>query len=183
MGLGNPGDQYTHTRHNIGFLAVDEIAHFNDFPPFKLKNNALVSEHTIGRHKVTLIKPQTFMNLSGQAVGEIARFYKVPIEKIYVIHDDLDLAHGKLKIKQGGGNGGHNGLKSLDAHIGNNYWRIRIGIGHPGDKNLVSPYVLGKISQTEAKLFEEQLYNIARNFKTLIEGNRPLFLTKVAEKI
>ena len=180
VGLGNPGDQYSNTRHNIGFIAIDEIAHFNDFPPFKLKHKALISEHTIGDKKVILAKPQTYMNLSGQSVSEIANFYKIPIESIYVIHDDLDLAHGKLKIKQDGGNGGHNGLRSMDAHLGSNYWRLRIGIGHPGHKDMVTPYVLGKITPTEAKIFEDLIYNIGRNFKILISSDHQLFLTRVA---
>ena len=113
VGLGNPGAQYTNTRHNIGFMAIDAIAHFYDFPPFKLKHNALISEHIIGQQNVILVKPQTFMNLSGQAVGELARFYKIAPEAIYAIHDDLDLSLGQLKVKQGGGNGGHNGLKEF----------------------------------------------------------------------
>jgi PTH1 family peptidyl-tRNA hydrolase len=181
VGLGNPGEQYVNTRHNVGFMAVDAVAHFYDFPPFKLKNNALISEHTIGEQKVILVKPQTYMNLSGQTVGELARFYKIAPDQIYAIHDDLDLCPGKIKIKQGGGHGGHNGLRSMDAHLGKNYWRVRLGIGHPGNRDLVTPYVLGKISATEAKIFEEQLYNIARNFKTLVSGNRELFLTKMSE--
>lgn len=150
VGLGNPGPQYVLNRHNIGFMVLDTISEsYANFSSPKLKFRSVIQEGMIGSHKVVLCKPQTFMNLSGEAVQQLLTFYKVPVEKIYVFHDDLDLEFGKVKVKQGGSNGGHNGLKSLDQHMGANYWRIRLGISHPGHKDAVSKYVLSNFSKAE----------------------------------
>lgn len=141
-GLGNPGSDYAKNRHNIGFMAVDAVHHAHGFSPWRSRFSANVSEGRLGSEKVLLLKPETFMNLSGQAVGEALRFFKLDADAVTVVHDELDLAPGKVRIKRGGGNGGHNGLKSIDAHIGKEYRRVRLGIGHPGHKDLVSGYVL-----------------------------------------
>ncbi|MDZ7603170.1 MAG: aminoacyl-tRNA hydrolase, partial [Hoeflea sp.] len=142
-GLGNPGPQYARNRHNVGFMAVDEIARRHSFSGFSKKFRGEIAEGTIADQKVLLLKPMTFMNLSGDSVGDALRFYKLSPADLIVLHDELDIAPGKLKLKTGGGNGGHNGLKSIDAHCGKDYKRLRIGIGHPGHKDRVSPYVLG----------------------------------------
>lgn len=131
VGLGNPGAEYQFTRHNIGFLSLDTLQEDNHFSPWKEKFKGLVSEGTIGNQKILLLKPQTYMNLSGQSVSLAMQFYKITPENVIVIHDDLDLDPGKVRMKQGGGHGGHNGLRDIDKRIGKNYWRIRLGIGHP----------------------------------------------------
>lgn len=161
VGLGNPGDTYARTRHNVGFMAIDHLAAEHGFSPFRLKFSSLVAEGTLGGHKVLLCKPQTFMNLSGRAVREILNFYKIPLTSLYVFHDDLDLEPNRIKIKQGGGSGGHNGLTSLDSLVGKDYWRIRIGIGHPGHRDLVTPYVLGPFSKNEHREVEEMLSTLS----------------------
>lgn len=150
-GLGNPGSQYAGNRHNIGFMAVDAIQRRPGFSPWSKKFKALISEGELAGEKVLLIKPQTFMNLSGEAVGEAMRFYKLGPENLTAIYDELDLPAAKARIKTGGGHGGHNGVKSLDAHCGREYRRLRLGIGHPGAKELVHNHVLGdfaKVDQT-----------------------------------
>uniref|UniRef100_A0A7C1P4V1 Peptidyl-tRNA hydrolase n=1 Tax=Agrobacterium albertimagni TaxID=147266 RepID=A0A7C1P4V1_9HYPH len=146
-GLGNPGAQYQKNRHNIGFMAVDAIQRRHGFSPWAKKFKAEISEGTLAGEKVMLIKPQTFMNLSGESVGEAMRFYKLGPEDIVAIYDELDLLPGKARIKTGGGHGGHNGIKSLDAHCGLNYRRLRLGIGHPGDKSKVHNHVLGDFAK------------------------------------
>jgi PTH1 family peptidyl-tRNA hydrolase len=144
VGLGNPGARYARQRHNIGFMALDAVARAYDFAPWRSKFSSLISEGQLGGVKVLLQKPQTFMNLSGHAVAEAARFYKVPLEQIVVCHDELDLVAGKVRIKTGGGVAGHNGLRSIAAQLGSpDFKRVRIGIGHPGDKDRVTPHVLG----------------------------------------
>lgn len=154
VGLGNPGEQYKNTRHNIGFDILDQWGSIH----WSKKFQSLTSDIRFQGKKAIFIKPQTYMNLSGQAVGEALRFYKdCTAADIMVIHDDLDLQVGQSKFKQGGGHGGHNGLKSIDAHIGNLYHRLRIGIGHPGEKKLVSQYVLSKFYKQEALLLEEHI--------------------------
>jgi PTH1 family peptidyl-tRNA hydrolase len=147
VGLGNPGARYARQRHNIGFMALDAVARAYDFAPWRSKFSSLISEGQLGGVKVLLQKPQTFMNLSGHAVAEAARFYKVPLEQIVVCHDELDLVAGKVRIKTGGGVAGHNGLRSIAAQLGSpDFKRVRIGIGHPGDKDRVTPHVLGEFS-------------------------------------
>jgi PTH1 family peptidyl-tRNA hydrolase len=171
VGLGNPGPQYAQTRHNVGFLALDAIADHFHFSEFKAKKSSLMAEGEIGQEKVILLKPLSYMNLSGIPTSELARFFKISPEHIYVLHDDLDLPFGKIKVKQGGGHAGHNGLKSLDAHIGNNYWRVRIGIGHPGQKELVTPYVLSDFSKSESAELPSLLESIAEQIPALLSHN------------
>ncbi len=179
-GLGNPGKEYVDTRHNIGFNLVDKISSFYNFSSFKKDNKKEVLKGLIDTHSCLLMKPLNFMNLSGQPIQEIINFYKIKKNNIYVIHDDIDLELGKVKLKFGGGNGGHNGLSSIDEMIGNNYHRIRIGIDHPGIKHLVSNYVLNKFTKDEMNLLEDRLNKITNNFEILLSDSS-LFLTKLAE--
>ncbi len=158
IGLGNPGQQYLLNRHNIGFMAIDVLnAQLSMTQTFKTQFKAHYFETKLNQDKIYAIKPQTFMNLSGQSVLTFSQFYKIPPEQIIVIHDDLDLELGTLKIKQGGGHGGHNGLKNIDSLLGKDYWRIRIGIGHPGHKDLVSAYVLSNFKSDEITQFIEPI--------------------------
>lgn len=180
VGLGNPGPGYAKNRHNIGFMAADEIISRHSFSSFRERFKALCAEGTIGSHKVLVIKPLTFMNLSGDAVGQALRFFKLEPSAVTVIHDELDLAFGKLRTKIGGGNGGHNGLKSLDAHISPDYRRLRLGIGHPGEKHLVNPYVLGDFSGPEQKFVDSWLEKIADEIGLLLEGDEAGFMNKMA---
>lgn len=180
VGLGNPGDKYRNNRHNIGFMAIDAIARRHSFPPFRNKFAGLVSEGTIGGEKVLLLKPQTFMNNSGESVQAAAAFYKLEPEAVTVIYDEIDLASGKARIKRGGGNGGHNGLRSIDPRIGTNYRRVRLGIGHPGDKDLVMPHVLGDFSKAEMGWFGPLLDALAENAGLLVEGDDNGLMNKLA---
>lgn len=164
VGLGNPGQQYLMTRHNIGFMAIDAIAHSYDFPNFKKKFQADYSERRLGEKSIGLLKPQTFMNLSGASVQAAMAFYKLKPEQILVIHDDLDLIPGQIKVKLGGGAGGHNGLKSIDQTIGNNYWRLRLGIGHPGARHLVTPHVLSAFDNSDHEWLLGLLRLISEHF-------------------
>ncbi len=149
VGLGNPGGPHAGNRHNIGFMAVDTIARAHRATPFRARFQGLVAECTVAGEKVVLLKPTTFMNDSGQAVGAAARFFKLELDDIAVLHDELDLPPGKLRVKTGGGNAGHNGLRSITAHLGNDYRRLRLGIGHPGDKALVHGFVLDDFGRGE----------------------------------
>ena len=142
-GLGNPGAKFANNRHNVGFMAADAIARRHSFSPWSRKFQAEIAEGRLADEKVILIKPQTFMNLSGQSVGEAMRFYKLEPSALTVFYDEIDLAAGKVRVKTGGGAGGHNGIRSLDQHIGNSYRRVRIGVGHPGVKEMVHGHVLG----------------------------------------
>lgn len=180
IGLGNPGKSYAGNRHNIGFMAVDAIAEAYDFSKWSKKFSGLVCEGSIGGTKALLLKPQTYMNLSGGPGSETARFYKIPPERVIVIHDELDLPLGKLRVKRGGGNGGHNGLKSLDEHLGKEYWRIRFGIGHPGDKDMVADYVLSDFTKAERKQADIVVDEIAKNIDLLLEGDEAKFMSKIA---
>ena len=137
VGLGNPGTKYAGNRHNIGFMAVDRIADDHGFAGWRNKFQGQVNEGRLGSEKVVLLKPETFMNRSGQSVGEAVRFYKLAPEDVVVFHDEIDLAPGKLRVKSGGGHAGHNGLRSLHAHIGDTYGRVRMGVGHPGHQDAV----------------------------------------------
>ena len=148
-GLGNPGPQYTANRHNIGYLAVDTIHHRYRFGPWRRRFHGATAEGEIGGGRVLILKPETFMNESGQAVAAAQHFYKIPLSDVIVFHDELDLEPAKVRAKIGGGNAGHNGLRSISATCGNDYMRVRLGIGHPGDKNLVQPYVLSNFAKDE----------------------------------
>lgn len=170
VGLGNPGTEYRFHRHNVGFLMVDILHQAYGSTDFqKNKWQGLMAEGNVEGTKVLFIKPQTYMNLSGPAVSGPANFYKIPIDHIIVIHDDLDLHPAHVRIKKGGGHGGHNGLKSIDAHLGKDYWRLRIGIGHPGIKDMVSGYVLNNIPQKELHLYDETFFQIRENFRLLLQ--------------
>ncbi len=160
VGLGNPGNQYEFTRHNAGFIVIDRIAQHFGFPVFKQKGKALISSRDISGVRVVLLKPQTFMNLSGDAVLPVVSFFKINENDIAVIHDDLDLSFGDYRYKFGGGSGGHNGLKSIDSKISNKYWRIRVGIGRPENKSDVVDYVLGKFSKDDISHIEKNSENL-----------------------
>ncbi|KGF68018.1 peptidyl-tRNA hydrolase [Hoeflea sp. BAL378] len=179
-GLGNPGPQYARNRHNVGFMAADAIARRHSFSGFSKKFRGEIAEGTIAGEKVLLLKPMTFMNLSGDSVGEALRFYKLSPSDLIVIHDELDIAPGKLKLKTGGGNGGHNGLKSIDAHVGKDYRRLRIGIGHPGHKDRVSPYVLGDFAKADMEWLEPLIDAIADHAELMARGDDAGFLNKIA---
>lgn len=180
VGLGNPGPQYLRNRHNIGFRVLDAITHFYGFEPFRLKDSGLISEGRLENTKIIALKPQTYMNRSGQAVSAISRFYKIIPEKIFVIHDDIELKPGLIRIKQDGGHGGHNGLKDIDSHLGSKYWRVRFGVGHPGHRDLVAQYVLGDFSKTDETWVEPLVDDIAREFSTLISSGAAVFLNNLA---
>ncbi len=179
-GLGNPGDKYARHRHNVGFMAVDAIADANGFGPARKKFRSEIREGVIAGEKAIAIKPQTYMNESGQAVGEAMRFYKLSPADVIVFHDELDLAAGKIKVKCGGGNAGHNGLKSIDAHIGNAFRRVRVGIGHPGDKSRVTGHVLGDFAKADDDWLAPLLAAMAKSARYLIDGDAR-FATAVAQ--
>jgi len=179
-GLGNPGRQYRDNRHNIGFMAVDAIKRAHSFSPWSKKFKSEIAEGTIGGEKVLLMKPQTFMNLSGDAIGEAMRFYKLAPTDIIVFHDELDLPAAKVRVKVGGGNGGHNGLKSMDAHVGRDYKRVRLGIGHPGVKDMVSGHVLGDFHKVDKEWLDPLLEDIGRNVELLFTGDGSQFMNKLA---
>jgi PTH1 family peptidyl-tRNA hydrolase len=179
VGLGNPGARHVRNRHNIGFMAVEAIARRYAFAPFRARFQSRASEGQIGGERVVLIEPQTFMNDSGRAVGEAARFYKIGLEDITAFHDELDLAPGKLRVKVGGGNAGHNGLRSISAHIGNDYRRVRLGIGHPGDKSLVHLYVLSDFAKSEEAWVEALCKAAADEAPLLVRGDDAHFQSKV----
>ena len=179
-GLGNPGSQYRGNRHNIGFMAVDAIQRLPGFGSWSKKFKAEISEGEINGEKVLLMKPQTFMNLSGEAVGEAMRFYKLGPQNIVAIYDELDLPPGKARIKTGGGHGGHNGVKSLDAHCGKDYRRLRLGIGHPGSKELVHNHVLGDFAKSDQPWLETLLDAIAANIGHLVKGEDSQLMNKIA---
>ena len=183
VGLGNPGTEYAGNRHNIGFMAVDEIVSDYGFSKTVRKFGGALCEGKIGTHKVLAFRPLGYMNTSGGPTAQAAGFYKIPPQNIIVIHDELDLPLGKLRVKTGGGNGGHNGLKSLDAHIGKEYQRIRLGIGHPGDKNMVSDYVLSDFKKAEWKQVEAITSEVSKHIGLLIKGDAQLFATRFAEAV
>ncbi|KAA3513332.1 aminoacyl-tRNA hydrolase [Agrobacterium rosae] len=179
-GLGNPGTQYASNRHNIGFMAVDALQRLPSFSPWSKKFKAEISEGEIAEEKVLLMKPLTFMNLSGESVGEAMRFYKVKTSDIIAIHDELDLVAGRARIKIGGGHGGHNGLKSIDAHCGKDYRRLRLGIGHPGDKDRVNGHVLGDFAKSDKIWLEPLIDAIADNASMLVKGEDSQLMNKLA---
>ncbi|HHG89068.1 MAG TPA: aminoacyl-tRNA hydrolase [Devosia sp.] len=180
VGLGNPGAKYARHRHNIGAMAVEAIAAHHNFPPFKNKFNSKLSDGKIDGHRVLLLKPETFMNRSGDAVQAASKFYKTPPENIIVIYDEIDLAPGKVRVKTGGGNGGHNGLRSIDPQIGTGYMRVRLGIGHPGHKELVNRHVLSDFHKVDFEWLDPLLAAIAENAALLVTGNAANFMNKMA---
>ena len=183
VGLGNPGTKYARNRHNIGFMALDRIAEDHGFSPWKQKFQAELSEGRLGTEKVILLKPMTFMNLSGQSVGEAMRFYKLTPEDITVFHDELDLAPGKVRVKMGGGHAGHNGLRSIHQHVGEQYQRVRLGIGHPGRKELVAQYVLQDFAKADAEWLDDLMRGLGDGAAELAEGRKDKFLNAVAQRM
>ena len=180
IGLGNPGLAYAGNRHNIGFMAVERITGDYGFSKPTHKFSGKLADGLIDGQKTYAFSPLTYMNNSGGPTSEAARFYKIPLEKIIVIHDELDLPLGKIRIKRGGGNGGHNGLKSLDAHIGEDYWRLRLGIGHPGDKDLVSNYVLADFHKSERQGVASLIGGISQHIALLLHGDAAGLMNKIA---
>ncbi len=178
VGLGNPGAEYVGTRHNAGFMAVDALAEKYSFSSWREKFDGLIAEGKIGEHKVILLKPQTFMNLSGNSVVKAAMFYKILPANIVVIHDDMDLEVSKLRAKTGGGTGGHNGLKSIDAHITNAYHRIRLGVGHPKKEDTIN-YVLSGFAKEEKKSLAENIAIITDNIEILLNDGMPAFSNRI----
>ena len=179
-GLGNPGSKYAGNRHNVGFMVVDEIHRRFGFAPYRMKFEGEMSEGTIEGQRVLLLKPTTFMNDSGKSVGAAARFYKIPPANVVVLHDELDLAPGKIRAKAGGGVAGHNGLKSIAQHFDTDFRRVRIGIGHPGDKNLVTGHVLKDFSKADQDWVEKTIDAIAEASPLLVEDKDAEFMTKVS---
>lgn len=180
-GLGNPGPRYANNRHNIGFMAVDEIVRRHSFSPWRSRFQAHCAEGTLAGEKVLVLKPQTYMNESGRAVGEALRFHKLAPGQVIVLYDEIDLAPGKVRVKQGGGTGGHNGIRSLEAHIGKDFWRVRLGVGHPGHKELVHGYVLSDFAKAEQPWLEKLLDVVASEIASLIGGDASRFMSRVAE--
>jgi PTH1 family peptidyl-tRNA hydrolase len=183
VGLGNPGSQYEKNRHNVGFMAVSRIVENHNFSPWKNKFRGSISNGLLRNQKIIILKPNTFMNLSGQSVGEVIRFYKIPSSKVIVFHDEIDFPLGKLKFKSGGGHAGHNGLRSISEHIGSDYIRIRIGVGHPGNKNAVANYVLGDFSKVEQETITQILKIISTEAPDLTLENTTDFGKSISEKI
>ena len=182
VGLGNPGPRHAGNRHNIGFMAVDEIVRRHSFGPWRARFQGQLAEGRIGPHKVLALKPETYMNESGQAVGAALRFYKLDSAAVTVLYDEIDLREGKIKVKLDGGNAGHNGLRSIDAHIGKEYWRVRLGVGHPGDKDLVHAHVLRDFAKAEHAWLEPLLDAVAEEIPRLLDGDDAGFMSRVAHR-
>jgi len=185
VGLGNPGGKYALHRHNVGFMAADVIAATQDFGPWSKKFRSLVAEGRIGGHRILLVKPQTFMNDSGDAVQQALKFYKLGVDALTVFHDELDLAPFKVKVRVGGGLAGHNGLRSIDASLGPDFRRVRIGIGHPGPgrKDLVTPHVLGNYAKSEMEALSDMLAAISAEAEWLADGEETRFMSEVALRL
>ena len=179
-GLGNLGPKHARQRHNIGFMAADEIIRRYDLSLRQSRHHAYVAEGTIGGEKILLLKPKTFMNESGRALGSAVRYHKMRPLQVTVLYDELDLAPGKIRVKMGGGHAGHNGIRSIASHIGQDFRRVRIGIGHPGDKKLVHNYVLSDFPKSELEWVKRTIDAIADAVPLLVEGDDPGFMTRVA---
>ncbi len=179
VGLGNPGGEYARNRHNVGFMAVDRIAAEHGFGAWKKRFHGVTADGEIRGARVVLLKPQTYMNESGRSVGEAARFLKIPEKDIVVFYDEIDLVPGKLKVKTGGGNAGHNGLRSISAHLENDYVRVRIGVGHPGSKDLVAHWVLRDFAKADHAWLEPLLDAIAKSAGRLVADDQSRFMTDV----
>lgn len=179
VGLGNPGAKYANNRHNVGFMAADAIARRHSFSPWSRKFQAEIAEGRLEGEKVLLIKPQTFMNLSGQSVGEALRFYKLDASAVTVFYDEIDLEPGKVRVKKGGGAGGHNGIRSLDQHIGKDYRRVRIGVGHPGVREMVHGHVLGDFSKSDREWLDVLIDAIGDNAGLIAKGDDNSFMNRV----
>ncbi|MHA1599052.1 MAG: aminoacyl-tRNA hydrolase [Alphaproteobacteria bacterium] len=183
VGLGNPGGDYANNRHNIGFMAVDEIVRRHSFGPFKSKFSGEISEGRLSGEKVLVLKPKTYMNESGRSVGEAAKFFKIAPEDVLVIHDEIDLEAGKLRCKIGGGHAGHNGLRSIHAHIGDDYRRLRLGVGHPGSKDAVSDHVLKDFSKADKDWLQPLIAAIADHIDLWVDGDDAGFTNRVARDL
>ena len=183
VGLGNPGKGRVSNRHNIGFMAVDEIARRHGFPAFRSKFEGEVCDGTIGDRRVTLLKPMTFMNESGRTVAQAVRFYRLPPSDVLVFHDEIDLAAGKVRVKRGGGHAGHNGLRSIHAHIGPDYGRVRLGIGRPAHKDEVLTYVLKDFGKDDAPWLEKVIAAVAEHLPLLLAGDDGAFMSKVVHAV
>ncbi len=180
VGLGNPGAKYAGNRHNIGFMALDRIAADHGFGPWKKAHQGLAAEGRLGLEKVVLLKPETFMNLSGQSVQSAVAFYKLALNEVTVFHDELDLAPGKARVKSGGGHAGHNGLRSIHQHLGEAYNRVRLGIGHPGHKDAVAGYVLHDFAKADQDWLDDLLRGISGGAVALAAGDAAKFLNAIA---
>lgn len=179
VGLGNPGARYVGNRHNVGFMALEAIAKRHGFAPWRRRFQGVATEGAIGGARTLLLLPGTFMNESGRAVAEAAHFYKLPLADITVFHDEIDLPAAKLRVKTGGGIAGHNGLRSISEHVGNDYRRVRIGVGHPGNKDMVQHYVLSDFAKSERDWVEALLAIIADNVDLIVRGEDASFQNKV----
>ena len=180
VGLGNPGRDYAGNRHNIGFMAVDAIATRYGFTPFRRKFQSRLADGQVEGQRIMALKPETFMNESGQAVTEAASFYRLTPADILVFHDEIDLFAGKVRVKRGGGAAGHNGLRSLDAHLGPNYRRVRLGVGHPGERSWVKDHVLADFTKDDEAWVKALLDVVAEAFPLLVRGDDGAFMSKVA---
>lgn len=180
VGLGNPGPKYAGNRHNIGFMALDRIAADHGFGPWRKAHQGLAAEGRLGLEKVVLLKPETFMNLSGQSVQSAVSFYKLALNEVTVFHDELDLAPGKCRVKMGGGHAGHNGLRSIHGHLGEAYGRVRLGIGHPGHKDAVAAYVLHDFAKADQEWLDDLLRGISDGAEALAAGDGAKFMNAVA---
>ena len=183
VGLGNPGEKYARNRHNIGFMALDRIAGDHGFSPWRSKFQGQVSEGRLGSEKVVLLKPHTFMNLSGQSVGEALKFFKLDPSELTVFHDEIDLAPGKVRLKAGGGHAGHNGLRSIHQHIGPHYDRVRLGVGHPGHKDAVPGYVLRDFPKADQDWLDDVMRGLSDGAGALAAGEGPRFLNAVSLRV
>ena len=183
VGLGNPGAKYSGNRHNIGYMAVDRIAADHGFSPWKSKHQGVISEGRFGSDKVVLLKPETFMNRSGQSVQAALQFYKLAPEDVIVLHDEIDLVPGKVKCKSGGGHAGHNGLRSIHGHIGDSYDRVRLGVGHPGHKDAVPGYVLRDFPKADAEWLDDVLRGVSDGAAHLVAGDTGKFMNAVALRV
>ena len=179
VGLGNPGSGHVGNRHNVGFMAVQEIAKRHQFPPWRRRFQGVTTEGPLGNERALLLLPGTYMNESGRAVADAAHFYKLGLDDIVVIHDEIELAPGKVRVKVGGGNAGHNGLRSITSHVGNDYRRVRIGVGHPGDKDLVHAYVLNDFAKDERPWVEALCGALADNTELLARRQDASFQNKI----
>ena len=179
VGLGNPGTKYAGNRHNIGFMAVDEIVRRHGFSTWRKRFHGEVSEGTLGLEKTLILKPLTYMNESGQSVGDAIRYLDIEPDRVIVIYDEIDLMAGKVRVKLGGGAAGHNGIRSIIAHIGPHYTRVRLGVGHPGDKNLVHPHVLSDFAKADKAWLSPLLDAVAEYAALLVEGDNGTFQNKV----
>lgn len=183
VGLGNPGPRYAYNRHNIGFMALDDIVERHGLSPWRKRFQGETADGLIAGEKVLALKPMTFMNESGRSVGEAARFLKLAPEEVVVLYDEIDLAPGRIRVKLGGGAGGHNGIRSIDQHLGNNFWRVRLGIGHPGLKHLVHGHVLGNFTDEEEAWLDPLLEAVAKEAPLMVRGEMNAFMSKVSQAL